>query len=158
MKSIFSFAILAFALSANAAPMFPISKITYRVPVTDPRLLPFASIACEPHAPGYFISDKEIRFELPQELTGSEKKFALVRGENHRWIGDGAAADCLEEDKKITCRLKFRDLDIDMDEVKTFLREKYSDGEELRARIALAFQFSGEAIGELTIETDSSLH
>ncbi len=133
---------LALALPASAAV-----KGTYHVPVTDPSLLPFATIPVDVSPSEVVTGPYRISFPLPLELVGKPYLVELAAMPDGTWSGKDVTANCQVSDSNVACAVAFGRMDVDFAGVARRLGDLGITGAEFDGRIGVAAAFSGEPIG-----------
>ena len=91
----------------------------------------------------------KIEFPLPQELTGVPQTVLMEKGEGNSWSGPLVNGECETQGRFFICHMKFQNLNFSLDDAEAYITSKYPKA-EIKNRLSLAREFSGEPIGILT--------
>lgn len=145
------------AVESNEYDVKDDEKIGYEVPVTDPKLLPFARF---PMSSKVTFEDGQwsFRYHLPWEIVSKDANIPGIKFTTTKKISDNvyevegphAYGDCTFAGKVSKCHL-FYDLKLNAETTKSDLAKQFS-GEELAARSIVAEQFARDPEGFLLFE------
>lgn len=142
-KNSVKFTVLSSLLFLNAACAFA-APISYSIPVSDPQLQKYSKILLNVNCITHDQA-KVIDYVLPAELTGSPMAISMrnsVKAPND-FLGNNAAMTCNGK----TCVVKYRDLNIDEEQVAEAIFYASNDFAEFRGKLAVARSFKIDAGG-----------
>lgn len=126
-------------------------KGVYKVPLSieNKYLEPYASYPIKLNYENYNKAPDSLTFPLPATLVGEEKIINInkVPGSDNQWVGNNVeSGTCAQENRELTCTLKFKDLNIDPAKLKLAIEQNYSPVEAAN-RQAVAELFGNEPLG-----------
>lgn len=134
------------AFSSNSIKGF------YKVPLKpeNKSLEPFSVYPVDYNANDFFSDPNTMNFALPAALVGERKAITInkTQGSANKWTGPNVeSGTCNTVDRRITCTLKFKDLNINQEHVQNVINQTYLDQTEANNRIQVAEMFGSEPLG-----------
>ena len=134
----------------------------YSVPMANSSLAQAAEFPTRSDQNVYGAPDTtgKLRFALPEELTGLQTDFEIIRQANGLWAGAGTDGsringDCAREDKKwFSCKVDFSGLKIDQPSRDQILGARFGRGFDFDQRLQVARIFEGQPIGVIKLRID----
>lgn len=134
----------------------------YIVPTSNPVLSQAAKFPTRSDQDIYGSPDKtgRLQFALPEELSGTQTQFDLLRNADGTWEGKGTDASkvsgtCSRFSKKwFACRIAFDGILIDVPKRDAILEKRFGTGLEFNQRIEVARFFEGQPIGIIKVRID----
>ena len=125
----------------------------YSIPVDDPALKPFATVAIYNIRRVAADGQIELTYPIPAVLTGLRQDVVLTGSSaGNELSGPAGQSSCISHETRVECDMLLGGLEFDQEGLRVGLQQIGLLPDEIEARLRVAELFQADPIGVLTIE------